>query len=140
LATEQFALLTAKFLVGRGKARRSRLAARIRKIPLPSSFAMYLNMCLREELQEQLLDAWQATSSLHHCQADVPAVLFRSQEHTPDEPADLGWGVLCPNIRVVNVAGGHKSMLSPPYVDELSVTFIAEVGRTTRDLTSRLVA
>lgn len=140
LAAERLAQVTAEFLARRRKGQRLRLAARILRLPLPSSLRVRLNMFLREEMQAQLLRAWQTAPSRHLCQADVPVVLFRSEEHTLDEPKDLGWGVLCPNLRVVDIAGGHKSMLSPPYVDDLAAALDAELEWAAHEVTSRLPA
>lgn len=122
--------ITARFLARPGKEWRLRLAARMRRMPLPTGFAMFVNIYLREELRTRLLHAWKTDGSHHLLRLAVPAVLFRSEEHTEDEPADLGWRALCPYVRVVNVYGGHKTMLRPPYVDDLSLQFIAEAKKS----------
>ncbi len=139
-ATDKMGEMAARFLARPGKVRRLRLAARLRHMPLPASFAMFVNIYLREELQARLLRAWQANTSHGSPPLHAPVVLFRSEEHAPDEPADLGWRALCPRLRVTNVSGGHKSMLRAPYVDDLCARFVGETNDAVSAAASQLVA
>jgi thioesterase domain-containing protein/acyl carrier protein len=125
-----FGEYTARFLARPGKEWRMRLAARLRRIPLPTSYAMFVNIYLREELRSRLLRVWKTGHAHHLVRISAPAVLFRSEEHTEHDPADLGWGALCANLRVVDVYGEHLSMLRQPYVDDLSLRFIEEAERS----------
>ena len=128
--TDWLGEITARFLARPGKEWRLRLATRMRHVPLPTSFVMFVNIYLREELRSRLLRAWKAASSHHQLRLAAPVVLFRSEEHADNEPEDLGWKALCPHLRVVNVYGGHKTMLRPPHVDDLSEQFIKETNRS----------
>jgi thioesterase domain-containing protein len=130
---------SAKFLTRPGKQQRLRLAKRLLAMPLPSSYAMFLHMYLREELQARLLLEWQSGPS-RHLRLDAPVVLFRSQEHSADDPKDLGWSPLCPRLHVVEVAGGHKSMLRPPHVDDLRNQLVTGLKQATNSQATRFVA
>jgi thioesterase domain-containing protein/acyl carrier protein len=126
-AADWFGEATAHFLVRPGNHRLLRLAARMRHIPLPTNFDMFVNIYLREELQTRMLRAWQANPASREMRLDAPVVLFRSQQHAYDGSSDLGWGGLCPRLHVVDVSGGHWSMLHAPYVSELCTRFIQAV-------------
>jgi thioesterase domain-containing protein/acyl carrier protein len=127
-ASDKLGELTAQLLTQPGKTWRLRLAARWRHMKLPASYAMYLNIYLREQLQSRLLRIWQTEGSYGPRTLHAPVVLFRSEEHTADEPADLGWSELCPDLHEVNVTGNHRSMLQPPHLANLCAQFIREVN------------
>jgi acyl-CoA synthetase (AMP-forming)/AMP-acid ligase II/thioesterase domain-containing protein len=129
--------VAAKLLAHPGKRWRLRVAAGIRHIPLPSNFAMFVNIYMGELLRTRLLNSWQAGCVRRHW-LTVPVVLFCSEEHTEDVPTDLGWRLMCPNLRVVKVRGVHATMLRPPYVRELSACFIDEANRALERLSDSL--
>jgi acetoacetyl-CoA synthetase len=120
--------VTADFIAR--KDRRLGLAVRMRRLWLPASCGMFVNIYLREKLQARMLRVWQASPSYRQMQLDAPVVLFRSEEHPGGAPPDLGWREFCPRLHVINVPGGHKNMLRMPSVGELSARFIraAEVA------------
>ncbi|HSN96857.1 MAG TPA: cytochrome P450, partial [Candidatus Nanopelagicales bacterium] len=86
---------------------------------------------------QSLLDVYLAHSEAMGFYAprpyDGPALLLRATEGFPPgvsnlsrgvrlrfDAADLGWGPICPALRVVEVAGDHFSMLLEPHVDRLA--------------------
>jgi thioesterase domain-containing protein len=137
---EKMAQLVAQFLTRPGKERLRRFAAWLRRMPLPTTFAMFLNRYLSEEMQRRVLLAWLESADRTRPLRDVPVVLFRSEEHAQDVPRDLGWGELCPRLRIVNVAGGHQSMLRAPHVDDLCARFTQEADDTLDSDARQLVA
>ena len=139
-AADKLGELTAQMLARPGKTWRLRVAARGRQVKLPVGYAIHVNGYLREILQSRLLRAWQASFSYHSPPLDAPVVLFRSEEHPADVPADLGWTALCPRLRVVDIAGGHRAMLRPPYLDGLRAAFVREAKAAPGVTAARLVA
>ncbi|MEJ0019553.1 MAG: alpha/beta fold hydrolase [Acetobacteraceae bacterium] len=137
---DRLGMLTAEVLAQPGKAWRLRLAASRRHARLPAGFWMFVNKYLREILQARTVRSWQADRRQTVPLLDVPAVLFRSQEHEPREPDDLGWGALCPGLRIVHVAGGHEGMMRPPHLDDFCDVFIRESAAAPVKSAPQLVA
>jgi len=68
--------------------------------------------------------------------ADVPVLLVRaSQGEDADTPYkdiyqddDFGWGQVASRLTLVNVAGGHASMLQETHVDSLAAVLLAHLA------------
>jgi len=84
-----------------------------------------INMAVLSKLKEDWRQAAERQPPL-----DVPVVLFRSQAHGPDTPADLGWGAFCRNLTVCEVGGDHRSMIDDPNLGPLCARFTVSIVAT----------
>jgi thioesterase domain-containing protein len=95
-------------VVGPARARRS-TTLRHSLLSRRSSIVLdrWMGMMLRLEAAAQ----WRAQKlpPLHH----VPTMLFRSEDHGPDAPEDLGWRECCPDVQTVLMRGDHETILDP---------------------------
>lgn len=106
-------------LLARGLLREGRraLAARWlghnRRIGLPEHLRFLLHRHLRITLRRDISRRW--LRALQAGAADIPAVLFRSEEHGAAQSPDLGWRSACRDVTVVQVSGDHHTMFQHPH-------------------------
>jgi amino acid adenylation domain-containing protein len=80
---------------------------------LPHRAVVTLDRWLRMMLRLAAAARWRASAP---GPLDIaPALLFRSDDHPPGTPEDLGWNACCPGIGVVPVGGDHETLLDPPH-------------------------
>jgi thioesterase domain-containing protein len=74
--------------------------------------------------------------------SDVHVLLVRAESDKLNDVADtpyreiyvddeLGWSSICPKIKVIDVAGGHSSMLQEPFVESLASALTAILNHHT---------
>jgi thioesterase domain-containing protein len=63
----------------------------------------------------------------------APAFLFRSQDHSAEEPEDLGWGRHFKSLSTINLTGLHYTMFDPPHLESLC----DETGRTIASIANK---
>jgi len=125
---EPLASLTVQELNRPGRARLLRHAQWLRHARLPGGFVYYLNRYMREVLHGCMHRAWRAEVTAQAA-ADIPAVLFRTEQGRPEASHDeaMGWRALCPGIQIVQVSGNHDTMWRPPHLTTLRARFVEEV-------------
>jgi hypothetical protein len=69
------------------------------------------------------------------CASDAADTPYR--EIYDDET--LGWGAIIDNLKVVDVEGGHSSMLQEPFVDSLALALMPHLTRKPSSTYARLV-
>jgi len=69
------------------------------------AFRAWLHSLLRAALLRQ----WHARLG-PGVMPEVPVTLFRSNQHQPDEPVDLGWSEIFRDVKVVEVPGTHHTI------------------------------
>jgi len=102
-----------------------RRAARIRHIRLPlimdEQMHVRLQMRARIIMLRELFDRMATTDA----PLDIDAVLFRCVGQELGTTDDLGWGRHLARLRIVPIAGDHKSFKDPANIASLCVSFIA---------------
>ncbi len=103
---------------------------------LPGDFGFYLHWHIRRRVLSHLVKAWWARIASPMPQLRMPVALFRSKEHRPGTPDDLGWGEIFPNLTVVAVDGDHYTMFDSPNLEALSARFTTSTLDVVRHTTS----
>jgi nonribosomal peptide synthetase DhbF len=104
------------------------LAARFRHTRLPVGFNYYLHHYFNEARQVAAVKSWYREVSERPVPLWIPAFLFRSEAHLPDDPPDLGWHRHFPDIGIVHLPGTHETMLDPPHLTTLCAQTCAVIG------------
>jgi acyl-coenzyme A synthetase/AMP-(fatty) acid ligase/thioesterase domain-containing protein len=104
-----------------------RLARAGRSPPLPLRGVFAFRSWLRTLLRAGMLRRWRAAGPPPRL-PDVPVTLFRSAQHGPEEPLDLGWAESCPLLRVIEVPGSHHSMFDGDNRRALCARFLEAHG------------
>jgi acyl-coenzyme A synthetase/AMP-(fatty) acid ligase/thioesterase domain-containing protein len=106
-----------------------RALARMRRLPpLPMRMRFACRAWLHSLLRAALLRRWYARLAPQQV-ADVPVTLFRSEEHAPDEPADLGWSAIFRDVALVEVPGTHHTIFEAGNRAVLVARFIEAASR-----------
>jgi thioesterase domain-containing protein len=101
-----------------------RFAARFRDVRWPARFWFFLGGRLTRDLLRRVWVDWlTATTTTTAPALLVPVILFRARARDADDPADLGWTALCPNLAVHEVDGDHVSMFREPNLATLCADF-----------------
>ena len=109
-----------------------RRLSRMRDRELPFGFGPYLYLKLKMQLMWRMFPPWWRKVARPTSELAAPTFLFRSEEHEPWEPDNLGWGRYCRNVTVIPVAGLHDTMLAPENLGSLC----AKLVRALRGLTT----
>jgi nonribosomal peptide synthetase DhbF len=109
------------------------LARRMRN-PRPSSrFAYYLNYYLNASTRQAAMKHWYKTVEKELLPLSAPAFLFRSQDHSAEEPGDLGWGRHFKSVSTINLTGFHYTIFDPPHLESLC----DETGKTIASIANK---
>jgi len=121
----------ADFIVARVvvRPRLLRQAARLRHMWLPFGFSFYLNLRMGLRLRRDMLSAWRRRLEPPPPLPVASIVLFRAEDSEPAVPDAVGWRAAYPGISVVEISGGHWTMLDPPNLAPLCQRFTAAVLR-----------
>jgi thioesterase domain-containing protein/acyl carrier protein len=103
-----------------------RLVVRFSRLLFHGPGGARLDLAIQLMLFESLWSAW-IEQKRFTTPFDWPIFLFRSRD--PGEP-DRGWGLVCSNLRIVPVDGGHLSMFDAEHLDGLVGQFEAAYRRT----------
>jgi thioesterase domain-containing protein/aryl carrier-like protein len=108
------------------------LACRIRN-PRPSSrFGYYLNYYLNASRRLAAMKHWYKSVENESAPLSAPAFLFRSEDHSPEQPEDLGWSRHFQSVSTINLTGFHYTMFDPPHLESLC----DETGKAIRSIAS----
>jgi nonribosomal peptide synthetase DhbF len=95
------------------------LARRMRN-PRPSlRFGYYLNYYLNASRRLAAMKHWYKSVENELLPLSTPAFLFRSQDHSPEEPEDLGWGRHFKSVSTINLTGLHYTIFDTPHLESL---------------------
>ena len=92
------------------------MAARPRDCWLSSWFDYYLNHYFKESTRVAAMKYWYESIGRDPVQLVSPAFLFRSEDHLPEEPEDLGWHRYFAAVATINLTGTHHTILDPPHL------------------------
>jgi amino acid adenylation domain-containing protein len=92
------------------------IAARLRHAQLPIRFSYHLHYYFNEARRLATAASWCRTVREAPVPIAIPAFLFRTNAHSADTPADLGWERHLPGIEIVETPGDHNSMLGPAHL------------------------
>jgi acyl-coenzyme A synthetase/AMP-(fatty) acid ligase/thioesterase domain-containing protein/acyl carrier protein len=106
-----------------------RQAARRPGFPVGGRLGFLLQRELSMRMQMAALATWRARPE-KGMRLPLRIVLFRSEEHAPDEPEDLGWGAFCEAVEVLHVTGLHSTILNQPHRDGLRPKLLQVVARS----------
>jgi thioesterase domain-containing protein len=95
------------------------LAARFRQMRLPLRFGYHLHFYFDESRRVAAVKHWYGMVNQQPLPPSIPAYLFRSQEHAPEDPEDLGWGRYFQTLSVLHQTGNHETMFDPPHLKSL---------------------
>jgi thioesterase domain-containing protein len=108
------------------------LARRMRN-PWPASrFAYYLNYYLNASRRIAAMRHWYKSLENESMLLSAPAFLFRSEDHSLEQPEDLGWGRYFEAVTTINLTGFHHTVFDSPHLEFLC----AETGRVIRSIAS----
>ncbi|MBX6740829.1 MAG: AMP-binding protein [Acetobacteraceae bacterium] len=103
-------MVLAETLSRPGLAPALRALAKARRLPpLPLRMRFACRAWLHSLLRAALLRQWHARLG-PGVMPEVPVTLFRSNQHQPDEPVDLGWSEIFRDVKVVEVPGTHHTI------------------------------
>ncbi len=95
------------------------LARRLRN-PWPSSrFAYYLNYYLNTSRRLAALKYWYKSAERESLPLSAPTFLFRSEDHSHEQPEDLGWGRHFQSVSTIKLTGLHYTIFDPPHLESL---------------------
>ncbi len=95
------------------------LARRMRN-PRPSSrFAYYLNYYLNTSRRLAAMKHWYKSVEKESLPLSAPTFLFRSEDHSHDQPEDLGWGRHFQSVSTIKLTGLHYTIFDPPHLESL---------------------
>jgi phthiocerol/phenolphthiocerol synthesis type-I polyketide synthase D len=107
-------------LIGLQNARRT---ASVWRPLLPDRSVLVLDRWLQMVLRLAAAAEWVARPD--PAPLPVPTILFRSDDHEPDAPDDLGWSRRCPRLEILRLGGDHETMLDRPHRDPLCERLVA---------------
>ena len=87
------------------------------RIPLPQAFEHRVRYFLRRDMMAAWLRCRRAAP------ADLPVILFRTDDYIPGTAADRGWSAFAGPVEVHRVGGDHDTMFLPPYGADLAGLF-----------------
>ena len=87
------------------------------RIPLPHAFEHRVRYFLRRDMMAAWLRRPRAAP------ADLPVILFRTDDYAPGTAADRGWSAFAGPVEVHRVGGDHDTMFLPPYGADLAELF-----------------
>ncbi len=121
----------ADFIIARVvvRPRLLRLAARYRRMWLPFGFSFYLNQRIGLRLRRDMLSSWRRRLEPPPPLPIASIVLFRAEESEPAVPDAVGWCAAYPGISIVEIPGGHWTMLDPPNLIPFCERFTTAVLR-----------
>jgi len=104
-----------------------------RNVKLPLGYDNHLHMKITMQLLMPMfwpwwLDLTRPATPLNAPLLTAPTYIFRSQDHAPTEPEDLGWSHYCTNVKVIRVPGSHNGMLEPKHNTLLSQALLKLAG------------
>ncbi len=105
-----------------------RLFARLPRGWLPGRLAVHLDGALQFMHLGPLLRHWRHSGRSRPPLA-ATTVLFRTDDHAPGTPHDLGWCAHCADLTVVPLPGTHDTMLDAPDFTALSAALNAAVAQ-----------
>ncbi len=94
-------------------------AARFRHIHLPLRFGYHLHFYFDESRRVAAVKHWYGKADKQPLPESTRTYLFRSEDHLPDEPADLGWNRYFQSVSVLNLTGTHETMFDPPHLETI---------------------
>jgi amino acid adenylation domain-containing protein len=110
------------------------LARRMRN-PRPSSrFGYYLNYYLNESRRVAAMTYWYKSVEKEPLPLSAPTFLFRSEDHSLEEPDDLGWGRHFKSVSTINLTGFHHTIFDPPHLASLC----DETGKVIASIAARV--
>jgi thioesterase domain-containing protein len=95
---------------------------------LPFGFDREIHLKLTMQLLMPMFWPWWLALTESAPPLTAPTYVFRSQEHEPFEPEDLGWGQYCSNVTVIRVPGSHLGMLDPQNNAQLCAELLKLAG------------
>ena len=95
---------------------------------LPFGFDQEIHLKLTMQLLMPMFWPWWLALTESAPPLTAPTYVFRSQEHEPFEPEDLGWGQYCSNVTVIRVPGSHLGMLDPQNNAQLCAELLKLAG------------
>lgn len=102
-----------------------RLENIMRKLPRRKSTAQTMDPLLEKEMNLRLLlrvtTPWVASLDENPVELEIPSVLIRTNSSADDD----AWRRRCPNIEVLETAGGHHTLFDEPYIHSLRDAFTA---------------
>jgi thioesterase domain-containing protein len=88
--------------------------------PRPSlRFGYYLNYYLNASRRLAAMKHWYKSVEEELFPLAAPAFLFRSQDHSAEEPEDLGWGRHFKSVSTISLTGFHYTIFDPPHLESL---------------------
>jgi thioesterase domain-containing protein len=121
------ASLIAKCLTNKIALPSLHMLAPIRHIKLPWNFDVALHHKLNMQTKVRLFGSWWREIIPPDSPYTAPTLLFRSEQHGPQEADDLGWAAYCENLTIIQMRGSHRNILDP---ENLSTVCVA-LCRTT---------
>ena len=95
------------------------LARRMRN-PRPAlRFAYYLNYYMNASKRLAAMKHWYQSAEKESAPLSAPTFLFRSEDHSLDEPEDLGWGRHFQSVSTIKLTGFHYTIFDPPHLESL---------------------
>jgi len=95
------------------------LAARYRHMRLPLRFGYHLHFYLDESKRVATVKHWYGMADKEPLPSSTQTCLFRSEDHLPDDPSDLGWSRYFQSVDVLNLTGTHETMFDPPHLESI---------------------
>lgn len=108
------------------------LARRIRNPRPASRFGYYLNYYLNASRRLAAMKHWYKSVENESLPLSAPAFLFRSEDHSPEQPEDLGWGRHFTSVSTISLTGFHYTIFDPPHLESLC----DETGKAIRSIAS----
>lgn len=99
-----------------------------RNVELPFGYQKQLHMKITMQLLMPMFWPWWLELTRSAPPVTAPTYIFRSQDHAPTEPEDLGWSHYCTNVKVIRVLGSHNGMLEPKHNGPLSANLLNLAG------------
>ena len=92
-------------------------AARYRHMRLPLRFSYHLHFYFDESKRVAAVKHWYGSVDKPPLPSSTQTYLFRSEDHLPDEPSDLGWSRYFELVHVLHITGTHETMFDPPHLN-----------------------
>jgi thioesterase domain-containing protein len=99
-----------------------------RNVALPFGYQHQLHLKVTMQMLLPMFWPWWIELTRTAPPVTAPTYVFRSQDHAPSEPEDLGWSRYCSHVKVVRVPGSHSGMLSPKVNGPLSAQLLNFAG------------
>jgi hypothetical protein len=95
------------------------LARRMRNPRSSPRFGYYLNYYLNESRRVAAMTHWYKSVEKEPLPLSAPTFLFRSEDHSPEKPEDLGWGCHFKALSTINLTGFHHTIFDPLHLASL---------------------